>query len=438
MGPCPGRGWQDVDCRVNGPPLLNNYRRQPMKTNTVTLDGIDFSPAQAWLERRLAITVGMSALMIINDPHQLTTHQLAQFNRQAGIGLLVSVVNAVVLVTFLWTVTDHMRLSVWLGAVALTSLLRLYIAHSHAKPERIMLMPGHWASIHFPVTVLVGLAWGSAALFLFPVGALPQQMFLIFMTGATATGALPMYIALPTAYGVYLLCIFGPLMARLFLDDEQVFHVMAVMLPVFAGSLWITARSMHLSLMESLSLHFNFQNLASLDGLTQIPNRRHFDVALTNEWNRAARAGMPLSVILIDVDKFKVYNDTYGHQAGDVCLQRVARTLSDNLRRAGDMVARYGGEEFVLLLHQTPRDEGVVLAERLRVAVENMGIEHVGSEGGVVTISVGGATIIPVPQGQESALLRAADDSLYQAKRTGRNCVVWAAALRDEKRQSTD
>lgn len=366
--------------------------------------------------------------MVINDPHQLTTHQLAQFNRHIGVGLLVGLVNAVALVSFLWSTADHVLLLAWLGAVIATSMLRLYVARSHAKPERSMLMPGHWANIHFPVTVLVGLTWGAAALVLFPVDAFPQQVFLILMIGATATGALPMYIALPTAYGVYLLSIFGPLTARLFLDGAEVFHLMAVMLPVYAGSLWITARSMHLSLMESLSLHFNFQNLASLDGLTQIPNRRHFDMALTNEWNRAARAGTPLSVILIDVDKFKVYNDTYGHQAGDVCLQRVARALSDNLRRAGDMVARYGGEEFVLLLHQTPRDEGVVLADRLRAAVEKLGIEHSGSERGVVTISVGGATIIPAPQSQESALLRAADDSLYQAKRGGRNRVVWAAA----------
>lgn len=368
--------------------------------------------------------------MIINDPHQLTTHQLAQFNRQTGIGLLVSIVNAAVLATFLWPVANHDHLLVWLFAVVLTSMLRLYVAHVHAKPERSMLMPGHWASIHLPVTVLVGLAWGSAALVLYPVDAFPQQVFLILMIGATATGALPMYIAMPTAYGVYLLCMFGPLTMRMFLDSEQVFHIMAAMLPVYAGSLWITARSMHLGLMESLSLHFNFQSLASLDGLTQIPNRRHFDVALTNEWNRAARAGTPLSVILIDVDKFKVYNDTYGHQAGDVCLQRVARALAENLRRAGDMVARYGGEEFVLLLHQTPRDEGVMLAERLRAAVERLAIEHSGSDTGVVTISVGGATVIPAPHSQESGLLRAADDSLYQAKHGGRNRVKWAAATR--------
>lgn len=371
---------------------------------------------------------GWGSAMIINDPHLLTTHKLAQFNRQAGVGLLVNIVNAAVLATFLWPVSDPRRLLVWLGAVILTSGMRLYVARTHSLPERTMLMPGHWANIHLPVTILVGIAWGSAGLLLFPADAFPQQILLILMTGATAASALPMYIALPSAYGIYLLCIFGPLTARLFLDDEKAFHVMAGMLPVFAGSLWITAHSMHISLMESLSLHFKFESMANLDGLTQIPNRRHFDMALTSEWNRAARSGTPLSVILIDVDKFKVYNDTYGHQEGDACLQRVARALSDNLRRAGDMVARYGGEEFVLLLHQTPRDEGVLMAERLRAAVERLGIEHSGVDGGVVTISVGGATCIPEPQGQEQSLLRAADDSLYQAKRTGRNRVVWRGA----------
>lgn len=369
--------------------------------------------------------------MIINDPHELTTHQLAQFNRQAGIGLLMGAANALVLAGFLWKVSDHVLLGGWLAAVILASLLRLYVARSHAQPERAMLMPGHWASIHLPVTILIGLAWGSAAVLLFPPDAVPQQIFLVLMMGVTATGALPMHIAMPTAYAVFLLCIFGPLSGRLFMDPEPAFHAVAALLPVFAASLWLTARSMHNSLMESLSLHFRFQTLANLDGLTQVPNRRHFDLALTSEWNRAARAHIPLSVILIDVDEFKLYNDTYGHQAGDLCLQRVARALSDGLRRAGDLVARYGGEEFVLLLHQTPRDEGVMLAERLRAAIEQLGIEHTRSKRGVVTISVGGATLIPQPQGQEAALVRAADDSLYQAKQGGRNRVVWASAVAD-------
>jgi diguanylate cyclase (GGDEF)-like protein len=363
--------------------------------------------------------------IVTTDPHQLTTHQLAQFNRRIGAGLLINMANAIVLAVFLWPVTVHAWVLAWLGAVGLTTSLRLFVAYAHAVPERTMLMPGRWTGIHLPVTALMGLAWGAAALLPFAAGAVDQRIFLVLMTGATAAGALPMYIALPTAYSVYLLCIFGPLTGRLLLDDERAFQVMAGMLVVFASGLWITARSMHVSLMESLSLHFNFQSLASLDGLTQIPNRRHFDMALTNEWNRAARSGAPLSVILVDVDKFKVYNDTYGHQAGDVCLQRVARTLSENLRRAGDLVARYGGEEFVLLLHQTPRDEGVVLAERLRSAVEHLGIEHSGADGGVVTISVGGATCIPGPQLEERVLVRSADDALYQAKHAGRNWVVW-------------
>lgn len=370
--------------------------------------------------------------MFINDPHEVATHQLAQFNRQTGVGLLMGLVNAGLLGAMLWNVADHRLLAGWLVAVLVVSMLRLYVAHSHAQPERAMLMPGHWASIHFPVTILVGLAWGAGAALLFPADAIPQQIFLVLILGMTATAALPMHIAMPTAYAVFLVCAFGPLSVRLFIDDEPAFHSVAGLLPVFASALWITARSMHYSLMESLSLHFNFQSLANLDGLTQVANRRYFDTALANEWNRAARARTPLSVILVDVDKFKAYNDTYGHQAGDVCLQRVARALSENLRRAGDMVARYGGEEFVLLLHQTPRDDGVALAERLRAAVEKLAIAHSGADAGVVTISAGGATVIPAPQAEQRALLHAADECLYQAKDGGRNRVVWAAADRSQ------
>ena len=376
----------------------------------------------------LLLWLGGHTLMFINDPHELTTHQMAQFNRQTGIGLLMGLINAIVLTTTLWRVAEHALLAAWLAALVFASLVRLLVARTYAEPERSNLRPGYWVTIHFSVTILVGLAWGGGAILLFPADALPQQILLVLIFGLTATAALPMHIAMPNAYAVFLACVFGPLFARLLLADQPAFHTVAALLPVVAVALWMTARSMHYSLMESLSLHFNFRNLANLDGLTQVPNRRHFDAVLTNEWNRAARARIPLSVILIDVDKFKTYNDTYGHQAGDVCLQRVARALSDNLRRAGDMVARYGGEEFVLLLHQTPRDDGVMLAERLRAAVEQLAIEHAGSDCGVVTISVGGATVIPDPHGEERALLQRADECLYRAKHGGRNRVMWAAA----------
>lgn len=164
--------------------------------------------------------------------------------------------------------------------------------------------------------------------------------------------------------------------------------------------------------------------LSSVDGLTGIANRRSFDEALMREWRRATRNGTALSLIVVDVDAFKQFNDGYGHQVGDECLKAVARTLEQTLRRPTDMVARYGGEEFVAILPDTASDGACAVAEAMRAAVEALGITHRHSVAApVVTISAGVASAAPVRGGvQEPAeLLKLADDALYRAKQGGRN-----------------
>jgi len=165
--------------------------------------------------------------------------------------------------------------------------------------------------------------------------------------------------------------------------------------------------------------------LSTQDGLTGVPNRRHFDEALEREWRRAARSQRPLSLLMLDVDYFKFFNDTAGHQAGDDCLREVARTLAASLQRAGDVVARYGGEEFAVLLPETEADRAQQFAETLRQRIEALGIPHAGSPLANVTASIGVATVVPShdDSGCEE-LVRGADIALYEAKRSGRNRVA--------------
>jgi diguanylate cyclase (GGDEF)-like protein len=164
--------------------------------------------------------------------------------------------------------------------------------------------------------------------------------------------------------------------------------------------------------------------ISTTDPLTGVANRRNFDDALVLEWRRAARSRTPLSLIMIDIDAFKAYNDVYGHQAGDDCLRRVAESLQSHLHRAGDIVTRYGGEEFAVLIAGAERDRAGDLAELLRRSVEAMTIEHQASPASnVVTISVGVATMIPDRDGDPAALLKSADEALYAAKAAGRNRV---------------
>ena len=167
--------------------------------------------------------------------------------------------------------------------------------------------------------------------------------------------------------------------------------------------------------------------LSRLDGLTGISNRRQFDDYLDQEWRRAIRDSMPLSLVMLDIDDFKAYNDTYGHQAGDECLKQIAGMLSRALNRPGDLVARYGGDEFVLVLPGTPAEGAVRVAETMREKVQALGItlEASGLKE-TVTISVGVATMFPIRGTSPAALLAASDQALYQAKGAGRNRVVVA------------
>lgn len=167
---------------------------------------------------------------------------------------------------------------------------------------------------------------------------------------------------------------------------------------------------------------------AFVDALTHISNRRKFDQILDTEWKRACRLGNPLSLAMVDVDYFKPYNDAYGHGAGDTVLRRIAKEMCAALSRSYEFVARYGGEEFALLLPEIRREEAMQAAERVRVVVEKLKLPHGQSDiSPVVTVSIGGITLVPSVRVSAEAMLELADNQLYLAKRSGRNRVIWAA-----------
>jgi diguanylate cyclase (GGDEF)-like protein len=167
--------------------------------------------------------------------------------------------------------------------------------------------------------------------------------------------------------------------------------------------------------------------LANLDGLTGLGNRRAFDKLVALEFRRARRDRLPLGLVLLDVDCFKLFNDCYGHLAGDDCLRQVSRAIAGRLRRPGDFAARFGGEELVAVLPATDASGTAGMANAMRAAVEALEVPHMASQTGVVTVSAGAASMMPARDGDTLAdLIGAADRALYAAKASGRNRVFLA------------
>jgi diguanylate cyclase (GGDEF)-like protein len=175
--------------------------------------------------------------------------------------------------------------------------------------------------------------------------------------------------------------------------------------------------------------------LAAMDGLTGIANRRLFDEVLEREWSRGIEAGQPLSLVLLDVDHFKAYNDIYGHLAGDDCLRRVASLVAETVGQCDALTARYGGEEFVVILTGRGEVEATRIADALRRAVESAAIPHRGSTHNKrVTVSIGVVTRIPTDDSSPAALIESADTCLYRAKEAGRNWIVSADLSKQQRR----
>jgi len=178
------------------------------------------------------------------------------------------------------------------------------------------------------------------------------------------------------------------------------------------------------------ALNQTLERLSLQDGLTGLSNRRHFDMAMDKEFRRAIRSASSLALVMIDVDCFKQYNDIYGHVAGDECLRKISQVVKACQNRPGDVTARYGGEELGVLLPDTDVNEAMVIAEKIRLAIHNLGIAHVGNSAGVVTISAGVDALVPVRDlNKPLELIQAADKALYAAKASGRDRVCDNASI---------
>ena len=184
-------------------------------------------------------------------------------------------------------------------------------------------------------------------------------------------------------------------------------------------------RALRISQRELMETNLELQRLTNVDGLTGVSNRRYFNEFIEAEWKQAIRNHEPISLLMLDIDHFKQYNDRHGHLAGDEVLRTVAQTVMRSFRRPRDLAARFGGEEFCVILPQTAADDLPMLGNMVVNAVEALDLPHHESTvGGKVTISAGGATCTPRSGDSFLMLIEAADKALYEAKHNGRNCVL--------------
>jgi len=196
-------------------------------------------------------------------------------------------------------------------------------------------------------------------------------------------------------------------------------------------------QALHQSQRKLVEINIELQRLTMIDGLTGLSNRRYFDEFLAMQWKLAIRDQKPISLLMIDVDDFKGYNDTYGHLAGDEVLKLVAATIQESFRRPTDVTARFGGEEFVVILPSTPQAALRLLGDRLCRQVENLNLPHADSTVGKwVTVSIGGTSTIPRSSEPFLPFIQDADEALYEAKRAGKNLFVFHGQERPDSSDS--
>lgn len=188
---------------------------------------------------------------------------------------------------------------------------------------------------------------------------------------------------------------------------------------------WLKTQIISYESEELKLLNHQFKNLSNIDDLTSIANRRKFIKRLDEEYQYAGKSGESISLIMIDVDYFKNYNDTYGHGAGDECLRRVAQAMIKQCNRASDLAARYGGEEFMLLMPNTSKQDALHICDKLNLSINQLGIEHKSSPLKNLTISIGLVSFRYNPEVGVNYMIKRVDEALYEAKEKGRNCTVY-------------
>jgi diguanylate cyclase (GGDEF)-like protein len=364
--------------------------------------------------------------------------QIAQSFRQLPISLTVNLANGLILAAVLWGAVAAPALLTWSGLlVAVTGARFLTLRAFRNASPRSELDHAVWTKYFLAGACAAGVVWGMSGILLFHPSSFPHQVFLAFVLGGMVAGAVPLLSSVSHAYWCFAIPVVVPISIRMMLVGDRIHLVMGLMIAIFGLAMLATSAQVHRlyrdseklrrELFSSIEVEQELEYLVRLDSLTGIPNRRLFEEELSKEWARAKRDNEPLSLIMVDIDHFKEYNDHYGHPAGDLCLVEVAQAMHHALSRPGDVVARIGGEEFAFLLPQTGLGGAISVAEQIRERVLALNFPHEASPvASHVTLSFGVSSSELASVSSPAELIRTSDIALYEAKRCGRNQIVAA------------
>lgn len=409
------------------------------------------------------------------SPEQLKeSKKLEILLSQSKVGLVGGCIVTTLVVFLFWNFANQLYLMSWLLFYYVLCAVRYQLA-SNALNEIPQSREVEKIRIRYTIlTFLAGASWGLISIYILLEGGLVNGLSVVILAvGLTASGA-SLYAIYPSVYAAFALPALLPLTAYLLLHGGDSENTYGFLMIIYFVLMSLSAFRLQNVIMKSISIQFenirllddierekiqvsdlnkqlqgDLQELrrrdmqlseekdkaedlaekllilSTRDGLTGIANRRHFDEYLAKEWNSSVRSGSRISLILCDIDLFKAYNDHYGHQKGDYCLQQVSSILEEYTRREGDLAARYGGEEFAIILPHTTLDNAAIIAEKIRSAIEKAAISHEASDvSNIVTISMGVSTIQPNQTVFSAALIAQADRLLYRAKAQGRNRIV--------------
>ena len=408
----------------------------------------------------------------MNSKHK--NHKIDALTGQAPDAIIMGTIAAAIIFFIYWHTSVRIAISIWFGVYSLVFLLSYLTAQRFNKIPADQKNYHHILNFHIAGSILVGLLWSSISIFLLNTLDSYENLYILLILSGLVAGAVATNIILLSVYFAFVIPASVPTIFFLLIHDSIQMNLSGIILSIFV--LLISSCAHRLNKLVSQSLSYQFDNLqiidkleqeknqvtrsysnlefdlakrkkaeeqlilekekaeklaksllaiSTLDGLTGIPNRRHFDATIAKEWNRASRTGTPISLIMCDIDYFKSYNDHYGHQKGDACLIQIATILQENARRDDDMAARYGGEEFAIILPTTNLENAMDLAEQMRKAILELSLSHNFSEvENIITASFGVATIVPRKEQQSNNLVSRADKALYKAKQDGRNCVA--------------